>query len=131
MATSPTQRTLTFCRKQGWLPAVVEKWNPHARIRQDLYGGIDLVVIRPGYRGLLGIQATSGGNTGAREEKLTELGPMISWLEAGLQLEVWGWRKVKRGNRQVWRPKRSKASLESGAVCWEPMPEEETACSTG
>ena len=35
---SPTQRSLQHCRKNGWIAGVVEKWNQYARIRQDLFG---------------------------------------------------------------------------------------------
>ncbi len=29
---SPTSRTLALLKKEGWQAAIVEKWNPHARI---------------------------------------------------------------------------------------------------
>jgi hypothetical protein len=45
---SPTQRSLRHMRDLGYLVAVVEHWNPHARIRQDLFGWIDLLAIRDG-----------------------------------------------------------------------------------
>lgn len=115
--TSPTQRTLAYCRKRGWLPAVVEKWIPRARVRIDLFGGIDLVVLLPGQQGLLGIQATTDGNATARERKLSDLDAMVTWLQAGLSLEVWGW--VKIGHR--WSVSRRRASLEGTTICWETL----------
>jgi hypothetical protein len=43
---SPTQRTLQHLRAAGFpLVQVVERWNPHARIRQDLYGCIDVLAV--------------------------------------------------------------------------------------
>ena len=42
----PTQRTLARLRQEGALEvAIVEHWNPHARIRQDLFGFIDILAI--------------------------------------------------------------------------------------
>lgn len=121
MATSPTQRTLAYCKKQGWLPAVVEKWIPQVRRRNDLYGGIDLVAMRPGEPGLLGIQATSNSNAAAREHKLAALPTMVEWLKAGLDLEVWGWRKLKVGKAHRWRVSRRKAYLVGDEIRWEKL----------
>jgi hypothetical protein len=46
MAMTPTQRSMAYLKKEGYRVAVVERWNPHARIRQDLFGVIDLLAIR-------------------------------------------------------------------------------------
>lgn len=101
---SPTQRTLAYCRKRGMPAAVVERWNPHARIRQDLFGFIDVVVLR-GDR-VLGVQATSGGNVAARVTKAREQPAFADWL-ACADFEVWGWRKVgPRGKRKLWKLRR-------------------------
>jgi len=50
--------------------AVVEKWNPHARIRQDLFGILDLVAIKEGET--LGVQTTTLGNVSSRLDKITQ-----------------------------------------------------------
>lgn len=98
MTTSPTQRTLAACRKAGWPAAVVEKWNQWARVRQDLFGGLDILALAYPV-GVLGIQATSASNVAARLTKLRGLidadGSALSeWLARGNQIEVWGWKKV-------------------------------------
>ena len=96
---SPTQRTLKQLRADGWLPWIVEKWNPHARRRQDLYGGIDVLALRK--TSTLAIQCCAGGDVAKRVQKLKEL-PTLPWmLEAGWRVEVWGWRKLVTG----WAPK--------------------------
>ena len=41
MSTSPTTLTLKHLREQGYTAEVVERWNPHARIRQDLFGIVE------------------------------------------------------------------------------------------
>ena len=48
MASTPTARTLATMRQEGWTVQVVERWNPHARIRQDLFGWADLLAVHPG-----------------------------------------------------------------------------------
>jgi len=34
-------RSMAILRREGYVVAVVERWNPHVRIRQDLYGFLD------------------------------------------------------------------------------------------
>ncbi|MGH7179705.1 MAG: hypothetical protein ACREJC_20180 [Tepidisphaeraceae bacterium] len=102
--TSPTQRTLAGCRSLGWQAAVVEKWNPHAYIRQDLFGCIDILCLLPTCGGVTGIQATTGTNVAARCAKIEANPLMVRWLRAGNRLFVVGWRKVgERGKRKTWQ----------------------------
>lgn len=92
---SPTSRSLALLREQGYLVAVVEKYNPHARIRQDLFGFIDIIAVRDGET--LAVQATSGSNVSARVAKIaaSDTAPMVR--KAGWRVEVWGWRKNAAG----------------------------------
>lgn len=92
---TPTQRTLARLREEGWLPAVVERWNPHARIRQDLYGFIDIVAVRPGET--LAVQCTSGGEVARRVAKIAASETVAAVRAAGWRIEVWGWRKSAAG----------------------------------
>lgn len=92
---SPTQRTLAALRKDGWLVAVVEKWNAHARIRQDLFGVVDVLAIRGDET--LAVQATSAGNVAARVKKIAEHESTPLIRAASWRLEVWGWRKNTAG----------------------------------
>src|SRR5689334_12750215 len=96
---SPTQRSLAFLRGRGYMVAIVEKWNPHAKIRQDMWGLLDLVAIRKGET--LGVQTTTLSNVAARVGKISdsEAAPLIR--AAGWRIEVHGWRKLKSG----WEPK--------------------------
>lgn len=103
--TSPTARSLAELKKLGFYAQVVEKWNPFARVRQDLFGVIDIVVICP--NGILGIQATSGPNHSARREKALAEPRLLKWLEAGGSFEVWSWAKQgPRGGKKVWTLRR-------------------------
>ena len=106
MKTSPTQRTLKLLRSEGWTCGIVEHWNPHAHIRQDLGGFIDIVAWAPG-RGVLAVQATSGPNVAARVTKIRGLASAAAWMASGARLEVWGWRKVgDRGKVKRWEVRR-------------------------
>jgi hypothetical protein len=91
MSLSPTQLTLRDLRGDGWTAEVVERWNPHARVRQDLYGVIDVLAVRG--PDTLGVQATSAANVSARVRKIAESPHVGALREAGWLLEVWGWRK--------------------------------------
>lgn len=96
---SPTQRTLALLRAQGWRPEVVEKWNPYARIRQDLFGCLDILALGDGV--VLGVQACSGTDTAKRVAKLRAAAALPDLQRAGIRVEVWGWRKLKR---EGWQP---------------------------
>jgi hypothetical protein len=89
--TSPTELTLRELRKDGWTAEVVERWNPHARIRHDLFGFVDIIAIKG--VDTLAVQATSGANVAARVRKIAEAPHVDAVREAGWIIEVWGWKK--------------------------------------
>lgn len=91
---SPTQRSVAHLREQGYLVAVVERWNPHARIRQDLFGWIDLLAIRDGET--LAVQTTASG-VAARIKKITAAESLPAVRKAGWRILVHGWRKNAAG----------------------------------
>lgn len=96
---TPTQRTLAALRADGYTAAVVERWNPHARIRQDLFGIVDILAVRGAET--LAVQTTAGSGVSARVRKLTSSDALPLLRMAGWRIEVHGWRKVKvrRGGR--------------------------------
>lgn len=57
---SPTQRSLAVLRERGYIAQVVERWNPFARIRQDLFGVVDVLAVGNGET--IAVQCTSGAN---------------------------------------------------------------------
>lgn len=112
---TPTARTLAECRRRGWIAQVVEKWNPHARIRQDLFGCIDVLAIAPS--GLLGIQACAGASHAARRTKALAEPRLRAWLDAGARFEVWSWAKRgARGKRKTWTLREEAVTFADGAV---------------
>lgn len=108
---SPTARTLRYCREElGWVVQVVEKWNPYARIRQDLFGCIDIVAIAGD--AIVGIQATSDANHASRVTKAMQEPRLRAWLAAGALFEVWSWgKKGPAGKRKIWTPRREPLEL--------------------
>ena len=103
---TPTQRSLAKLRAEGWVPYVVERWNPFAHIRQDLYGFIDIVAIKSGNPGVLAIQTTTTDNIQSRITKSKENPNLSIWLSGGNKFKVWGWAKRgDRGKRKLWELK--------------------------
>jgi hypothetical protein len=84
-------RSLAALRADGWQCAVVEKWNPHAKIRQDLWGFIDVIALREGVT--LAVQATSYSNVAARVTKIGESELVAAVRAAGWRIVVHGWHK--------------------------------------
>jgi hypothetical protein len=102
MAISPTQRTLKRLRDSGDYPLVtiVERWNAFAKIRQDLFGIIDILAI-DSKGNTVGLQVTSYSNISARVKKM-EASDAISHLrDANWVLLVEGWHK--KDNKWVGR----------------------------
>lgn len=117
---SPTERTLALLRKEGHLTAVVEKFNPYIKIRQDLFGFIDVVAIHPKVVGVLAVQTTSGTNLMTRIAKAQKLKALKAWLISGNHLEFHGWRKMgKAGKRKLWQVDRRIVTLEQGLIVYE------------
>lgn len=103
MKTSPTQRSLKFLRDRGYTAQVVEKWNQFAKVRQDLFGFIDIVAIKPGIVGVLGVQTTSKAHLSDREKKAEKLETYKIWLECGNKVWMMGWKKSgAKGKRKLW-----------------------------
>ena len=91
---TPTQRSLAALRNLGYLVEVVEKWNSFTRTRKDLWGWADLLAIRRGE--VLAVQVTSEG-VANRVKKVTDSETIGRVREAGVRVEVHGWRKNVKG----------------------------------
>lgn len=93
---SPTQRSLKMLRELHWECAIVERWNAFARIRQDLFGFVDILCICP-FRGILAVQTTVAGSINKRLAKIETEPRAQKFLEAGGQIVIHGW--IKGGKR--------------------------------
>lgn len=108
---SPAQRSLALVRTEGYVAEVTERWNHWARIRQDLFGFIDLLAMRP-TRGFLGVQTTSWANTSARIKKIASEPLAGIFLASGGSIQVHGWRKNKKTKR--WECKCTSLDFNNG-----------------
>src|ERR1043166_1347497 len=96
---SPTQRTLAELRKRGYpLVQVVERWNPHAKVRQDMFGIIDVFAVGDD---IVAVQATSGSNVSARVAKITESDALAHLRRANIRVLVHGWTKRANGRYEL------------------------------
>lgn len=110
--TSPTQRTLAFLRAAGYQCAITEHWNPFAKIRQDLFGFIDVLGMHPRQQGLLGVQATTGAHHAERKAKILALPSARLWVETGNRIWVLTWTcKGARGKVKKWEPRIEEIAL--------------------
>lgn len=102
---SPNARSLAHLKELGYRARVVEKWNPWAKIRQDLLG-VDLLALKAG-EPVLVVQATTGSHHAHRREKLETEGYATLWKSAGASIEIWSWSKTgPRGKRKRWQLRR-------------------------
>lgn len=116
---TPTQRTLKWLRDDGWNAEVVERWIPWANPietpegtrragnRKDLFGMIDIVAIKVGYA-ILGVQCFGAHGMPEHLKKVEENPQLSNWLDAGGDLWLVSWRKVKvkRGKKATtWEPR--------------------------
>lgn len=92
MAPSLLPRTLKLLRDRGYTAVVVERWNHHARVRQDLWG-FDILAMHPEVQGLVGLQVTSVDHRSARLKKLAALSTTDLWCQTGNTAGVLTWRK--------------------------------------
>lgn len=103
---SPTQRSKAYAESLGYQVAIVERWNKFAKVRQDLYGFIDLLCLKEG-NVLIAIQTTTTGHMNDRIRKIKTLPASWKWITSGNRLEVWGWAlRGKKGKRKKYELKR-------------------------
>lgn len=95
---TPTQKSLAYLKKEGYTTAVVERWNPFAKIRQDLFGFVDIIAIRPSQ--IQAIQTTSSDNLKTRVKKIVGLKEAVLVSSSGCDIIVHGWGKTKDKNKQ-------------------------------
>lgn len=103
---TPTARTLKLARELGFEAGVVERYNSFTKQRYDLYGCIDLILMKPGV-GIIGVQACAGSSHAARRSKIMAEPRMRTWIESGGRLEIWSFSKRgERGKRKTWTVRR-------------------------
>jgi len=112
MRTSPTARSMKYLRDKGWQVARVERWNPFAHIRQDVWRFGDILACRravildgKGFvYGIALVQSTSVSNFSKRRTKILALAESQEWKAAGGLVLLHGWGKQgPRGKRKTWQ----------------------------
>ena len=91
---SPTQRSLEYLREQGYHCEIVEKWNSFTKQRKDLWGWCDILAIRKGE--VLAVQVTASA-VADRIKKIQDSTTVALVRDAGIRIEVHGWRKNSKG----------------------------------
>ena len=86
---SPTQLSLAMLREDGWFCWITEHYNYYARKKQDLWGFIDIIALKPGQ--VLGVQTTTASNMSARIKKIADHENVGNVRESGVMLHVHGW----------------------------------------
>jgi hypothetical protein len=88
-----TKRTLGHLRKLGFVADVVERRLPGCFVTRDLFGFADVLGVHPGDHVVLLVQTTSASNFAKRLRHVRESPALPLLLDAGVRIEVWGWRK--------------------------------------
>lgn len=121
MAVSHNPRTMKMLvkRELAWHAKVVEKWNAHANIRQDLFGWMDILAFGP--NDTLGVQVCSRGSHSTRKKKILALGIARDWCFAKRRILLISW--VKKG--RFWEDKIEELTKEDFDAFRESRKEEE------
>jgi hypothetical protein len=77
----------------GFLADVVERRLPGCFITRDLFGFADLLAAHPSERIIMLVQTTTQSNFAKRLRHVREQPALPLLLDAGMRIEVWGWRK--------------------------------------
>ena len=112
------QRSLAWCRAQGWEVQITERWNSFARIRQDLFGFIDLLALDVLSQTIIGIQTTVGSSMANRIDKIKAERRAIAFAQCGGLIMVHGWRQVAAHKKDGTRAARDKWALRVAKLQW-------------
>jgi len=92
---SPLQRSKKLLEDEGFVVAIVERWNPWAKVRQDLFGIIDLLGVKKGIT--LGVQVTTLSHKQGHIDKMEAHTNLKQLLQAGWEVKLHSWRELKDG----------------------------------
>ena len=114
---SPTQRSKLFLIQNGYAVDICEHYDMFAHKRRDLFHMFDLVAIKDGVTGVLGVQTTTGSNASARLHKVMGNPPTSLWLSTGNTIKIHGWRKLaKRKDNKLWHVRITDLKLQDGRL---------------
>lgn len=87
-----TQLSLAHLRKQGCTVAIVERWNAHAKITQDLFGFVDLLALHPDGT-TIAVQTCARGDMSKRIAKIADSEHLPAVRRCNWRIVVHGWDK--------------------------------------
>ena len=90
---SPTQRSLDYLRKLGFIAGPVERYIAAIQESRDLWRFGDIVAAHPKEKIILIVQSTTLPNLAARKAKALDQPELTAWLAAGGRFELHGWTK--------------------------------------
>lgn len=99
-----TPKSVELLEAEGYLCERVEHWNAFAHKKNDLWQFCDVLAVRRGE--VLAVQVTDASNHAHRRVKIADNEKVGRVREAGIRIEIHGWRKV--GNR--WQVRREDLS---------------------
>jgi hypothetical protein len=94
---SPIEHTLEWLREHGYDANVTEKWNHFAKVRQDLFGFIDVLAVSDDH--MIAIQCTDGSHHAEHVEPILQ-SVVARRLAYHMDIEIWSWRKGLTGERR-------------------------------
>lgn len=77
----------------------MERWNPHARVRHDLFNIIDVLAVSE--TEVLAVQTTSASNMKARINKISEADILPLLIKLEWRVIVHGWKKNKQNRWEL------------------------------
>ncbi len=69
MSGSPTSRSIKAMADRGYLVAIVERYNPFSKRKNDLFGFVDLLCVHQETGDVAAVQTTSYSNLSSRINK--------------------------------------------------------------
>ena len=96
---SPLQRSKKMLEEEGGLVAKVEKWNPWGKVRQDLFGILDLLCVNKTLT--IGVQVTTLAHKQEHIDKMIASSALDILKKAGWCIELHSWRKLKKSGWTV------------------------------
>lgn len=129
------QKSRALLKEQGFDTWIVEKpWSPYTKRREDLFNCIDLIGIKDGISGVVGIQAC-GEDASEHVRKICDgyvdnNGSTIPpnshlplWLKSGNRFFIWAWRmRGAKGKRKTYQLREIQFVLKDGVVIAEENP---------
>lgn len=93
---SPTARTLKYLKDKGLPCQVVEHFNHWAKVRNDLFGFIDILALDLENKQCVGIQVTTASNKSNRIKKILASPLLHAVKGCGIKVEVHAWKKISK-----------------------------------